>query len=95
VPERPSLDERRATILRHIDLYVESFDEDRMCREIRKHLLWYFRGTPGEKILRRHLAGLESVEDVVAALDLAIVANEGIDEIAAKSHPRGKEIALA
>ena len=94
VPSRPSLEEKRATILRHIELYVESFDARRMCLEIRKHLLWYFRGTPGEKILRRRLSGLESIDDVIGAVDAAIEGNRGIEEVAAKSHPRGKNVGV-
>lgn len=91
LPARPDEEERRATILRHVDLYIESFDEAQMCREIRKHLLWYFRGTPGEKLLRRGLAGLQSRADVIAALDTALAANRGIEEVIAFSHPRGVE----
>lgn len=38
--------------------------------ECRKHLLWYFRGTDGEKVLRKRLADIacrEDIEAVVAA----------------------------
>lgn len=89
-PAAPTLEERRQVILRHVELYIASFDEERMCREIRKHLLWYFRGTPGEKVLRRLLANLSSVEDVQRAVDAAVEANAEILEIGAKSHPRAR-----
>ncbi len=89
IPPRPTPEKRRATVMRHIELYVDSFGVERTSREIRKHLLWYFRGTPGEKALRRRLSGLETLADVEAALDAALSANEGIREVAAKSHPRG------
>lgn len=90
VPPKPTPQEREATIMRHVDLYVESFDEEKMCREIRKHLLWYFRETPGEKVLRRRLAGLQCRADVAAAVTAAIAANQGLVEVAAKSHPRAR-----
>ncbi len=92
IPDRPSPENRRAMVMRHVELYVENFGVKRTCLEIRKHLLWYFRDTPGEKILRRRLADLETIADVENAVDAALEANATIDEIGAKSHPRGAEI---
>lgn len=91
VPPRPDQEERRATIRRHVDLYIESFNETKMCRDIRKHLLWYFRGTPGEKTLRKTLAGLQTRQHVFNAIDAALKANRDVEEIVAFSHPRGIE----
>ncbi len=90
VPARPSPRERRATIARHVELYVESFDEEVMCRQIRKHLLWYFRETPGEKVLRRLLADLRSTEDVMGAGDEALQANAELAD-GVLQHPRAYE----
>lgn len=92
VPGRPTPDERRAMIMGHVELYVDSFGVERTCYEIRKHLLWYFRGTPGEKVLRRRLPGLETIADIESAIDAAVSSNRGIDEVGAKSHPRGQQI---
>lgn len=92
VPERPDGASRREMIMRHVRLYVDCSGTRRTCREIRKHLLWYFRETPGEKVLRKRLADLESIGDVERVVDRAVEANAGIDEIGAKSHPRGAEI---
>ena len=92
LPDRPGAQERRAMIRRHVALYVEHVGPERTCREIRKHLLWYFRETPGEKILRRRLGSMETIDDVHQAIDAAIEANAAIDEIGAKSHPRGRAI---
>jgi tRNA-dihydrouridine synthase B len=89
VPPRPSQDERRETIARHVDRYIESFDEELMCRQIRKHLLWYFRDTPGEKVLRRRLSDLECRHDVMAAVDDALRANRDLSDVALQ-HPRAR-----
>lgn len=90
VPPRPEASLKRQTIADHIQSYVDTFGEARTCREIRKHLLWYFRDTPGEKALRRRLSSMTSLADVDAGIDAAIAANGDVDEVAAKSHPRAK-----
>lgn len=70
VPERPSPTEKAALIGRHVDLYVETFGEKLATLELRKHLLWYFRGTSAERVLRSMLSGIDSR----AAIDEAIAA---------------------
>lgn len=91
VPDRPTARHRRATVMRHVDLYVDSFGVDRTCREIRKHLLWYFRDTPAEQVLRQRLSTMETLDDVEAAVDAAIDANRGVNPIPARAHPRRGE----
>ena len=51
---------------RHTELLVEFFDgeEDRACRDIRKHVAWYFKGYGVGGDLRRSLAAVESLEQV-------------------------------
>jgi tRNA-dihydrouridine synthase B len=71
-PGPPTLDEKREVLERHVDLYIDTFGEGLTAREIRKHLLWYFRGTPGEKTLRHRLADLECREDISAAIAAAV-----------------------
>ncbi len=88
IPPKPTPERKRQTVRRHIESYVDTFGVERTCREIRKHLLWYFRDTPGEKVLRRRLSSMETIADVTAGIDAAIEANHGIDERFAKSHPR-------
>ena len=59
---------------RHAELLVEFFgDEDRGCRDIRKHVAWYFKGYPVGGDLRAALAtvsGLAAIDDLLATLDL-------------------------
>jgi nifR3 family TIM-barrel protein len=58
---------------RHAELLVEFFeDEDRGCRDIRKHVGWYFKGYPVGGDLRSRLAtasSLAEIDDLLAQLD--------------------------
>ncbi|MDJ1115324.1 tRNA dihydrouridine synthase DusB [Microbacterium dauci] len=60
---------------RHAELLVEFFeDEDRGCRDIRKHVAWYFKGYPVGGDLRASLAtasSLNEIDDLLGTLDLA------------------------
>src|SRR5690606_8633440 len=61
-----------AAFKRHAELLVEFFDdEDRGCRDIRKHASWYFKGYPVGGDLRAQLARVSSlaeIDDLVAQL---------------------------
>lgn len=60
---------------RHAELLVEFFeDEGRGCRDIRKHVAWYFKGYPVGGDTRAALATvstLAEIDDLIATLDLA------------------------
>jgi nifR3 family TIM-barrel protein len=71
---RPSLLEVGRAFRRHAELLVEFFDGDeaRACRDIRKHVAWYFKGYPIGGDLRAQLALVESlqqVDDLLGTLD--------------------------
>ena len=59
---------------RHAELLVEFFeDEDRGCRDIRKHVAWYFKGYPVGGDTRAALATVSSLAEIdrlLATLDL-------------------------
>jgi nifR3 family TIM-barrel protein len=59
---------------RHAELLVDFFeDEGRGCRDIRKHVAWYFKGDPVGGELRASLAtasSLAEIDDLLATLDL-------------------------
>jgi nifR3 family TIM-barrel protein len=59
---------------RHAELLVEFFDdEDRGCRDIRKHVAWYFKGYPVGGDIRASLATASSLNEIdvlLATLDL-------------------------
>ncbi|WP_347344619.1 tRNA dihydrouridine synthase DusB [Microbacterium sp.] len=63
-----------AAFRRHAELLVEFFeDEGRGCRDIRKHVAWYFKGYPVGGDTRAALATVSSlaeIDDLLATLDL-------------------------
>jgi tRNA-dihydrouridine synthase len=69
----PTLGEVAAAFRRHAELLVEFFDsEERGCRDIRKHVAWYFKGYPVGGDLRASLATVDTLahlDDLLATLD--------------------------
>ncbi len=69
----PTLGEVAEAFTRHAELLTEFFeDEDRACRDIRKHVAWYFKGYAVGGDLRASLAtvkDLAQVEELLAQLD--------------------------
>ncbi|GAA2014233.1 tRNA dihydrouridine synthase DusB [Microbacterium ulmi] len=59
---------------RHTELLVEFLDdEERGCRDIRKHVAWYFKGYPVGGDVRARLAtasSLAEIDDLLATLEL-------------------------
>ncbi len=72
-PIQPSLGEVARAFRRHAELLVEFFEsEERGCRDIRKHVAWYFKGYPVGGDLRAALATVESLaqlDDLLGTLD--------------------------
>ena len=70
---QPSLGQVAAAFRRHAELLSEFFDsEDRGCRDVRKHVAWYFKGYPVGGELRAKLAtvvSLEHLDELLAELD--------------------------
>lgn len=75
---RPSLGEVADTFRRHAVLLGEFFGDDddggqkRACRDIRKHVAWYFKGYPVGGDLRAGLATVETfaqLDDLLGGLD--------------------------
>jgi len=69
----PSLGDVARTFRRHAELLTEFFDsEERGCRDIRKHVAWYFKGYPVGGELRARLATVESLaqlDELLGTLD--------------------------
>jgi nifR3 family TIM-barrel protein len=69
----PSLGDVARTFRRHAELLAEFFEsEERGCRDIRKHVAWYFKGYPVGGELRAKLATVESLahlDDLLGTLD--------------------------
>jgi nifR3 family TIM-barrel protein len=71
---QPNLGFVATAFKRHAELLVEFFDgdEDRACRDIRKHVAWYFKGYAVGGELRASLATVQSLammDDLLAQLD--------------------------
>ena len=74
---QPTLGVVAATLRRHTELLVEFFggDEDHACRDIRKHVGWYFKGYPVGGEIRSALATVESLQqmdDLLGLLDYSL-----------------------
>jgi nifR3 family TIM-barrel protein len=72
---RPGLREVTDTLRRHAEYLVEFYDgdEQRACRDIRKHIAWYLKGFPAGSTVRNQLALVDSLADLdalVATMDL-------------------------
>ncbi|ROP63934.1 tRNA dihydrouridine synthase DusB [Curtobacterium sp. PhB115] len=69
----PSLGEVADGFRRHAELLVEFFGaEEHGCRDIRKHVAWYFKGYPIGSDVRAGLAmasSLQEIDDLLAQLD--------------------------
>lgn len=70
---QPSLGVVAQTVRRHAELLTEFFDgEEWACRDIRKHMAWYFKGYSVGGDLRTRLAKVESLaqlDDLLGELD--------------------------
>jgi nifR3 family TIM-barrel protein len=70
---QPNLGEVADAFKRHAELLVEYFEnEDHACRDIRKHVAWYFKGYPVGGEFRARLAqvlSLNHMDEILAELD--------------------------
>ncbi len=70
---QPNLGEVADAFRKHAELLVEFFgDELRACRDIRKHVAWYFKGYPVGGSLRAALASVETLthmDELLGTLD--------------------------
>jgi tRNA-dihydrouridine synthase len=64
----PSPQERLATALRHLDLFVELMGERVAVLEMRKHLCWYARGISGSARFRNMVNLIEGIEPLTQLL---------------------------
>jgi nifR3 family TIM-barrel protein len=69
----PNLGQVARTFRRHAELLTDFFEsEERGCRDIRKHVAWYFKGYPVGGDLRASLATVQSLaqlDDLLGTLD--------------------------
>ncbi|GAB2448051.1 nifR3 family TIM-barrel protein [Conyzicola lurida] len=71
---QPTLGEVAQAYRRHAELLIEFYDGDeaRACRDMRKHVAWYFKGYPVGGETRAALAmssSVQEIDDLIATLD--------------------------
>lgn len=62
LPARPTMDERKQTLLRHIDLQIQY--EERPLGHLRRILCWYFKDLPGVASFRDRVHHAQSVDEM-------------------------------
>ncbi len=71
---QPSLGEVAAAYRRHAELLIEFFDDEgRGCRDLRKHVAWYFKGYAVGGEIRAALAtssSLDEIDEILTRLDM-------------------------
>ena len=72
-PVQPNLGQVSEAFKKHAELLVEFFEsEERACRDIRKHVAWYFKGYPVGGEFRASLAqvvSLQQMDDILGTID--------------------------
>lgn len=68
LPERPSPEVIRETMLRHAKLQIQYKGDFAGIREMRKHVAWYTKGMKGSSKLRDEINRTESYEELEALL---------------------------
>lgn len=75
-PVQPTLGQVAEAFKKHALLLVEYFEsEERACRDIRKHVAWYFKGYPVGGEFRAALAQVETLtqmDDLLGSLDWSL-----------------------
>lgn len=68
-PVEPTLYERLAVMLSHMETLCEDKGERTAMREARKHCAWYMKGQHGAAAYRKRMGSLETMDDLIALVD--------------------------
>ncbi len=66
--EEPSPEEKERTILRHLQMMVDSRGKVHGVKEFRKHLIWYTRGLRGSSDFRSRIVLLENHSEMIGRI---------------------------
>ncbi|MBR3395622.1 MAG: tRNA dihydrouridine synthase DusB [Firmicutes bacterium] len=69
IPKRPDVDEIIETVKMHALGLLETKEEYRAVREMRKHAAWYTKGIQGAAALRRQASEAESLDEMFTILE--------------------------
>ena len=67
-PIPPTLEEKEAIILRHLEMMIEDRGEHRTLKEFRKHLIWYTRGLRGAVDFRSQIPTWGTITEMKEAI---------------------------
>lgn len=65
----PSMEEKKALVMRHAELLLQYKGEYTAVREMRKHLAWYTGGMPHSAAFRQQINSMETMEELQAGVD--------------------------
>jgi nifR3 family TIM-barrel protein len=68
-PAEPTREERYAVSRRHLELFSALAGERTALLEMRKHLSWYSKGLPGSAQFRATVNGIETNDQLIAAME--------------------------
>ncbi len=68
-PEKPEIEDIRAMMREHLSLMQKYKGEYTAIHEMRKHIQWYTTGLPNSASLRRRINEIESMEELLNAID--------------------------
>jgi hypothetical protein len=69
VPERPSVEQIKETVIRHAELQLQYKGEYTAVREMRKHLSWYTVGYPNSARFRQMINSMESMDELLKSVE--------------------------
>ena len=69
IPERPTSDEIKEMLLRHINMMIEEKGEYIGVREMRKHVAWYTEGLYNSARLRRLVCEAETTDELIGLVN--------------------------
>ena len=67
--EKPSNEEIKTTILRHLHMLTEYSGEKKGILEMRKHISWYIKGMPNASVYRKELFTIEDLDNLVRKIN--------------------------
>ena len=62
--EKPTIEERKNMILKHLDMLINCKGEYTAIREMRKQIAWYIKGLPNATTMRNEINQIENPEEL-------------------------------
>ena len=69
IKDKPSRQEIKDTILRHLNMLTEYSGEKKGILEMRKHISWYIKGMPNASEYRKELFQIEDLDKLVRKIN--------------------------